>query len=135
MIRWSASKTQLPSITLSFDTSKVNQMTSIFSGAKVFNQPLAFNTAQVTQVRVYFELVWLVSNRIETRFLFSLSHPTYHQMSQMFWDATAFNQDLCHFRDNLSQISVSSIFLNSGCSNKNPPTSAKRLWCAVTTCP
>ena len=60
----------------------------------------------------------------------------YYQMAYMFFDATAFNQDLCDFGDNFSQISNNAvnIFMDSGCSNENTPTSAIGTWCAVTTC-
>ncbi|EJK49253.1 hypothetical protein THAOC_31893 [Thalassiosira oceanica] len=57
------------------------------------------------------------------------------KMSYMFYDATAFNQDLCHFGDNFSQKTVTLMFYDSACSNKNEPSSASGPWCAVTTCP
>lgn len=62
-------------------------------------------------------------------------------MFRMFFNAWDFNQDLCNFGDNMSQLSNSQItsitmgmFDNSGCSDKDPPTSASGPWCAVTSC-
>ena len=56
------------------------------------------------------------------------------QMHSMFYKAVAFNQDLRHFGDyfshDFSQINLANIFLNSGCSNKNVPTSAAGPWCS-----
>ncbi|EJK51047.1 hypothetical protein THAOC_29819 [Thalassiosira oceanica] len=76
-------------------------MEAMFRGATAFNQPLSFDTAKVDY------------------------------MTEMFNGATAFNQDLCHFGDNFSQpIDVEGMFQNSGCSNKNVPTSASGPWCA-----
>ena len=58
------------------------------------------------------------------------------QMHSMFYNAVAFNQDLCHFGDYFKpDLNLDTIFWNSGCSNKNVPTSAAGPWCAVTNCP
>ena len=58
-------------------------------------------------------------------------------MAYMFFDATAFNQDLCDFGDNFSQISNNAvnIFMDSGCSNENTPTSATGPWCNLCVVP
>ncbi|EJK55296.1 hypothetical protein THAOC_24985, partial [Thalassiosira oceanica] len=57
-------------------------------------------------------------------------------MERMFINATAFNQDLCHFGDNFSQLSdVTAMFDGTGCADTNKPTSATGPWCAVTSCP
>ena len=61
-------------------------------------------------------------------------YPTYYQMNAMFYGATAFNQDLCHFGDNWPYGDVKYMFLNSGCANTNDPTGETGPWCAVTTC-
>ena len=62
--------------------------------------------------------------------------PIHFQMGYMLQGATAFNQNLCHFGDNTSQLSDASLmFDNSGCSNTNDPASATGPWCVVTTCP
>ena len=51
-------------------------------------------------------------------------------MGNMFYGATVFNQNLCHFGDNFSQITANTnMFMNSGCSNTNDPTSASGPWC------
>ena len=56
-------------------------------------------------------------------------------MWRMFGNATAFNQDLCHFGDYYSQISNKAyMFENSGCLYTTTPTSASGPWCAVQTC-
>ena len=55
-------------------------------------------------------------------------------MDFMFSGATAFNQDMCHFGVNFSQKTVSDMFEDSGCSDKNEPVSANGPWCAVTAC-
>ncbi|EJK64311.1 hypothetical protein THAOC_14969 [Thalassiosira oceanica] len=91
---------------LNFNTAAVTSMGYMFYGATAFNQPLStFDTTKVVTMKL------------------------------MFLDATAFNQDLCHFGDNFSLLSdVTSIFFNSGCSNKVEPTSETGPWCAVETC-
>ena len=59
-----------------------------------------------------------------------------YQMNSMFYGAASFNQDICYFGDNFSQISsLYYMFQDSGCSNTNDPTSESGPWCAVTTCP
>ena len=68
-----------------------HQMDGMFRDAAAFNQPLAFDTASVTNVRVL--LVWS-STQWETRFWFPISYPTYHQMYAMFYGSAAFNQPL-----------------------------------------
>ena len=69
-----------------------HQMGGMFGGATAFNQPIAFDTARVTSVRVYLfgvQLQW------ETRFWFPpFSTQLNIQMQSMFWGAAAFNQPL-----------------------------------------
>ena len=102
------------------------QMQSMFRGAAAFNQPLSFDTAAVTNVSAYACFESDDSNeKPDSDFLF----PTL-QMHSMFYKAVAFNQDLRHFGDYFSQISLVDIFWNSGCSNKNVPTSVAGPWCA-----
>ena len=59
-------------------------------------------------------------------------------MSYMFEDATAFNQDLCHFAvifSHAPDMDVNDMFKDSGCGDTSEePTSATGPWCAVTTC-
>ena len=56
-------------------------------------------------------------------------------MGEMFDGAEAFDQDLCHFGDNFSQISDKGfMFRNSGCAEDGDPTSANGPWCAVANC-
>ena len=56
-------------------------------------------------------------------------------MDNMFHNAAAFNQNLCHFGDNFDQYSdVSDMFAGSGCANTNDPASPTGPWCAVTIC-
>ena len=115
-------------------------LSNLFSDdAEAFNQPLYFNTTKVAHVRLYSFGIW---PQWETRFWFPFSYPFYYQMFRMFFNAWDFNQDLCNFGDNMSQLSNSQItsitmgmFDNSGCSDKDPPTSASGPWCAVTSCP
>ena len=57
------------------------------------------------------------------------------QMFGMFYDATAFNQDMCHFGDNWPIFDVGIMFFNSGCNDTNDPTGPAGPWCAVTNCP
>ena len=57
----------------------------------------------------------------------------------MFWqfkDATAFNQNLCHFGVSFGQLSFDpfGMFEDSGCIDKDTPTDRTGPWCAVTTC-
>ena len=64
------------------------------------------------------------------------SYPTYYQMGYMFYTATAFNQDLCHFGDYFSQITdTTDMFVGSGCLDKTSPTGPAGPWCEVTNCP
>ncbi|EJK51747.1 hypothetical protein THAOC_29056, partial [Thalassiosira oceanica] len=57
-------------------------------------------------------------------------------MERMFYNAASFNQDLCHFGDNFSQLSfVAAMFYNTDCADTNDPSSATGPWCAVTSCP
>ena len=101
----------------------------MFRGAEAFNQPLSFDTAVVTYVSAYACFESDDSNeKPDSDFLF----PTL-QMGSMFYGAAAFDQDLRHFGDYFSQISLAKIFVMSGCSIKKAPTSATGPWCAFNT--
>ena len=63
-----------------------------------------------------------------------LFYPSCLQMSYMFWGATAFNQDLCHFGDNWPHSSVFNMFADSGCASTSKPEGVNGPWCA-STCP
>ncbi|EJK65326.1 hypothetical protein THAOC_13822 [Thalassiosira oceanica] len=66
----------------------------------------------------------------------TFSNPNHLQMEGMFYNATAFNQDLCHFGDNFSQLQdVTAMFNDTDCADTYNPTSATGPWCAVTSCP
>ena len=56
-------------------------------------------------------------------------------MDFMFNNATAFNQNLCHFGDGWPFIAAWYMFVGSGCPVKTDPTSAGGPWCAVSACP
>jgi hypothetical protein len=57
-------------------------------------------------------------------------------MYDMFWKASAFNQNLCQWRFAFPYSNAAEIFTFSGCTNKaTPVSSTKQNWCAVTTCP
>ena len=64
-----------------------------------------------------------------------ISYQTYYQMTDIFFGAKAFNQDLCHFGVNGLPAVYGGIFTNSGCFDTSNPTSPTGPWCAVTTCP
>ena len=63
----------------------------MFGGAKAFNQPLAFDTAKVENVRVY---VCIESHLMRHQNLVLYSNPTVYQMGYMFSGAGAFNQPI-----------------------------------------
>ena len=65
-------------------------MTAMFCRAEAFNQPLNLDTSKVTSVRVF---VWSPT-AWETRFWFSISHPTCYQMRQIFLEASFFDSML-----------------------------------------
>ena len=65
-------------------------MYGMFGGAEAFNQPLAFDTVKVTDVRVY----CVKSNLMRHHILIPYSNPTFYQMGHMFYHAAAFNQPL-----------------------------------------
>ena len=57
-------------------------------------------------------------------------------MDFMFNNATAFNQNLCHFGDNWPYSWMYSLFVGSGCPDTGDPwESANGPWCAVSNCP
>jgi hypothetical protein len=54
-------------------------------------------------------------------------------MSNMFYEATAFNQDLCAWRDSFPYNKATSIFEDSGCTWKTrPDIITKSPFCAST---
>ncbi|EJK49505.1 hypothetical protein THAOC_31617 [Thalassiosira oceanica] len=118
---------------INWDTGSATTMTRMFWGASAFNQqlPETFDTSAVTDVSTYLCCVRLDGNQI----LISCSNQTCYQMQDMFYNAAAFNQDLCHFGDNFDQNwLLLSMFSNSGCDSTITPSGAAGPWCAET-CP
>ena len=57
-------------------------------------------------------------------------YPTYYQMSYMFYDAAAFNQNLYHFGDNWPYSSVARMFVGTACTDLDSPASESGPWCS-----
>jgi hypothetical protein len=59
-------------------------------------------------------------------------------MQNMFYQASSFNQNLCHWGRKLPANfyygSQTNMFYLSGCANKTKPTGSTGPWCAITTC-
>ena len=97
----------------------------MFYEASAFNQDLSFDTAEVTDVRVYSLSQTVRIDHIWLQFL--LAH---YQMDNMFNGATAFNQNLCNFRDDLTTLpAVMDMFFNTSCPDKSDPASPSGPWC------
>ena len=73
---------------LAFNTSQVTDMRFMFYDATEFNQPLTFDTSQVTDMRGMFQS----ASAFNQPLTFDTSQVT--NMEQMFWNARAFNQPL-----------------------------------------
>ena len=102
-------------------------MEGMFAGAKAFNQPLStFDTAEVTDVSVCLcEVQTAMRDQILT-----ISILLYYQMAFMFNMAQAFDQNLCHFKDNSITFPQNFyMFLGSDCPDNSDPGSASGPWC------
>ena len=73
---------------LSFDTSSVTTMSEMFYGASAFNQPLSFDTSKVTTMYQMF----LSAGAFNQPLSFDTS--SVRDMGSMFWRASVFNQPL-----------------------------------------
>jgi hypothetical protein len=58
-------------------------------------------------------------------------------LGNMFYAASSFNQNLCHWGPKLPSEYGGAYFMfaSSGCPNVNSPSGPAGPWCAVTTCP
>jgi len=97
---------------LSFDTSSVTGMSSMFGGASAFNQPLSLDTSSVTDMSFMFGGASAFNQPL------SLDTSSVERMSSMFTYASAFNQPLS--LDTSSVASMAGMFYNAnGLSDAN----------------
>ena len=112
-----------------WDTSSVQDMSSMFQGASSFNQPISdWDTSLVTTMQQMFYFASSFNQPIGN---WDTSLVT--DMRYMFRFATSFNQDLCAWSETFPYDSASDIFLDSGCTYTDTPnetTIPKGPFCA-----
>merc|ERR1719162_1743512 len=108
-----------------WNVASVNDMDSMFRKAFDFNQPLDdWNVASVTDMRSMFRKATDFNQPLDGWNVASVT-----DMGAMFYRASHFNQCLSSWAGKvLSNVNVRSIFVDSGCPNKNPDPSVGP-WC------
>eukprot|EP00985_Skeletonema_marinoi_P007400 scaffold3244_cov151-Skeletonema_marinoi.AAC.5 len=97
----------------------VTNMASLFEGLDTFDEDISgWNVGQVTNMNRMF---WGASSFNQNLLSWNMSSVT--SMREMFKGATSFNQNLCAWEYNFPYRNASGIFVDSGCTIKDDPSS------------